>query len=161
MELSIKNTQTNEAESFRILKYNKLSEPSSSFIIFSASYPGNAGENTPVYDIHKIQFIADCDTEFSKEKLLVAFYINDEYQCLEGQIISQLPDYYCPEKGYAQIVDYAAYCDICTLTGGIKYTFKEYLEKINAGLILNSLGVVNGKFLNIGEVDGVARTCSA
>ncbi|MCC8409806.1 hypothetical protein LJ707_12790 [Mucilaginibacter sp. UR6-1] len=160
MELAIKNTQTNETESFKIISYNKLSEPQSSYVIFSSSYLGSRGESNPAYDIHKIQFIADCETEFSKDKLLVAFYINDEYQCLDAQIISQLPEFYCPEKGYAQVVDYAAYSEICALTGGMKYPFKEYLEKINAGLILNSLGVVDGRFLNIGEIDGVARSCN-
>lgn len=83
----------------------------------------------PMYEIHKVQFIASCKTKF-KDELLIAFYLG-EYSGLCGFIMDELPNGYYSPQGY--LIDYKSYSDICALTGEKKMSLIEYYHSVKQG----------------------------
>ncbi|MBK9729039.1 MAG: hypothetical protein IPO86_13075 [Saprospiraceae bacterium] len=79
-----------------------------------------------LYDIFKVQFIAQCDSKNYKN-LVVAFFIEPNYD-FSSFVVGELPNnMYNTRSG--NIIDYHSYTEICDITGEVKLSLSDYIKK--------------------------------
>ena len=101
--------------------------------------------------IYKVEFIASCNTEL-QNAIPVAFFV-DEHGNLDSHVLdTHIKGYTIP--GNCRLIDYAAYLQICEMTGETILSFKEYLYGVRMETVsTNMLLVYNGRLLNDKERD--------
>jgi hypothetical protein len=100
------------------------------------------------FEIRKIQFLANCKTEFLDRRLLIAFYLGD-YNELCHYILSPLGDGYVQDGDTMMLVDYKSYLEICEYTRESPLSFNDYFQELRSGSLgCNTLLDDNGTLLN-------------
>lgn len=145
MEIQVKNITTQKYEYIKIKKYKKIINPKSLWLIlFDELEAYNGAPKVKAYDIHKIKFIAACDTSLRDKVLLVAFYLNKESGFITPILIEDIERF---ESINFFLVDYTDYLECCGLTGETPLKFPDYLKNVISGSsIVNCLYDNNNEF---------------
>ena len=153
MNISLKKrTSSGDAkENHEIVKYKAIPTSPNLLLIGDSEIELEQGaEQVPYIEIHKVQFLAFCETD-KNLSFIGAFYISD-YNNLECRIVTDLPGSYTQDGGYYWIADYKSYIEICELTGENVKPFSEFIKAKESQLIINSLVKINDEYKNMEEV---------
>lgn len=141
----------NETTYYPILNYDIVTEKSEMLLVVKGDMHNDNDVKNDFYELFKVQFVASCMTAFSKEPLLVAFYLGEGGE-LTPSILSDLSGDYYPGGTTGFLIDYKSYKETCELTGETVISIIDYIKEVQSGhLGVNTFLSVDEKMMNYDE----------